>query len=106
VANELAAVAANLIRRLRRWDRKSWLVGATGRAGSRSDAAFAAVQRLADIGAAAERRLPRPVPRPSDLALADQLAVLVDDIQRTDGPDAVRAATLELIALRRTLGLR
>jgi hypothetical protein len=106
VADELAAVAADLTRRLRRWDRKSWIAAATGRPGSRADAAFATVQRLADIAAAAEHRLPWPVPRHSDLALADQLAVLAHDVRLTGDPAAAHTAVLELIALRHTLGFR
>lgn len=104
--DELAAVTADLTRRLRGWTRKSWQVAAAGRAGSRADAAFATVQRLADIGAAAERRLAKPVARVGDLALADQLAVLAHDVQLTGSSDAVRAAVIELLTLRRALGFR
>jgi hypothetical protein len=54
----------------------------------------ALVQRLADLGAQVEGRRARPVPRlDNDLALPDQVRVLVADIRRAAAPvDALRAA--------------
>jgi hypothetical protein len=106
VADELGAVAADLVRRLRNWSRRSWVAAAVGRAGTRADAVHACAQRLADIAAHAERRIARPLPRHSDLALPDQLAVLTDDIRRTADPEAARAAVRELLTLRQALSLR
>jgi hypothetical protein len=56
---------------------------------------FGLVQRLADLGADAEGRAHRPVPRlDNDLALVDQLRVMVLDLQRPPAPAPllVRAA--------------
>jgi len=73
-------------------------------AGARAEVAVGAVQRIADLGADAERRPRRPVPRLADPALADQLAVVVDDVLRTGDPAAVRELAAELTALRAALG--
>ena len=118
------------MRRLRRWTPASWdrpaaVAGVTGRGraaggrgravragraaaaagdpGGRAAVAAAAVQRIADLGADAERRPRRSVPRLADTALADQLAVVVDDVLRAGDPAAVRALAVELTALRRRL---
>ncbi|MFL6128322.1 MAG: hypothetical protein ACJ73E_04570, partial [Mycobacteriales bacterium] len=76
-----------------------------GGPGTRAEAAAEAVQRIADLGADAERRPRRPVPRLADAVLADQLAVLVDDVLRAGDPDAERGLAAELTALRAALGL-
>jgi hypothetical protein len=115
--------AEDLVRRLRRWTPASWdrpagaaaaddpgAPGPGGRAasdagdpGGRAAVTAAAVQRIADLGADAERRPRRPVPRLADTALADQLAVVVDDVLRAGDPAAVRDLAAELTALRRRL---
>jgi hypothetical protein len=119
------ALARDLLPRLRRWTQDNWslpAVAATGVAGtgglatgapaaggsglSRGDIAAATVQRLADLGADAESRPRQPVPRLADVTLADQLAVMVEDILRTADPYASRAAAAELAALRTALGYR
>ncbi len=104
------------MRRLRRWTAASWTVpaagGATpgrrsGRGGvgapTRAETAAAAVQRIADLAAAAEGEPRRAVPRLADIVLADQLAVVVDDVLRSGDPTATAALTAELAALRQTL---
>jgi len=73
---------------------------------SRADAAAEAVQRIADLGANAEGRPLRVVPRLADPVLADQLAVVVDDVLRTGDARARQSAAEELTALRVALGLR
>lgn len=106
VADELAKAAGELARRLRRWNRKGWDAAAAG-GGTRRDALRAAVQRLADLGAVAEGRPPRPVlPPVGDHALPDQLAVMVHDVRQTGDPAAATAAVAELRALQAELGLR
>lgn len=65
-----------------------------------------AVQRIADLGADAELRLRRPVPRITDLALPDQLAVVVADVVRTADPAALAGTARVLDQLRVVLGLR
>ena len=107
--SDAAALARELLPRLRRWDPASWSVPAelpgTGRP-TRADVAAAALQRLADVAADAEGQPRRTVPLLAEVSLADQLTVMVDDILRTDDPTAVRAAATELAALRSALGYR
>jgi hypothetical protein len=132
-ARDAAALARELVPRLRRWTAANWshpaeppateprargrfgaLRGPAHRSGSadpaepptRADVLASAVQRLADVGADAEGRPRRPVPRPADVNPADQLAVMVDDILRTGDPAALRTAAAELAALRAALGFR
>jgi hypothetical protein len=62
---------------------------------TRADLMFRLVQRLADLAAEAEGRARRPVPRlDNDLALVDQVRVMVLDLQRAPAPPPllVRAA--------------
>ena len=118
---DAAALARDLIPRLRRWTPANWARPATpvpartpgvggaaavggGPALSRAEAAAAVVQRLADVGADAAGEPRRVVPREADTVLADQLAVMVDDILRTGDPAAARTAAAELSTLRTTLG--
>ena len=102
--DELAA-AGVLLGRLRRWNRRSWAAPAGG--GTRADATYQAVQRLADLAAAVEGRRPQPVPSLfGDLALPDQLAVMLHDVCRTGDRAALRTAAAEIAALRTTLGFR
>lgn len=111
--SDAAALARELLPRLRRWDAASWSVavdlpGAGRRAErpSRADVAAAAVQRLADVAAEAEGQPYRAVPRLAGVNPADQLTVMVDDVLRTGDPAALRAAAAELAALRAALGYR
>jgi hypothetical protein len=92
-----------LLTRLRRWDAAGWAVAAAG-GGTRAEVAAVAVQRLADLGADAEGRPRRAVPGLGPTVLADQLAVMVDDIRRSGDPVAADAATAELTLLRTALG--
>jgi len=64
------------------------------------------VQRIADVGADAESRLRLPVPRLADPVLADQLAVVVDDVLRTGDGTAIGETAWVLRSLRLVLGLR
>jgi hypothetical protein len=58
---------------------------------------YALVQRLADLGADAEGRPRRTVPRPGhDLVLPDQLAVMVADLLLTGDAGALDAAADEV----------
>ncbi|MGE5829127.1 MAG: hypothetical protein ACM30G_12325 [Micromonosporaceae bacterium] len=66
---------------------------------TRADVVHALVQRLADLGAEAERRPRRAVPRlPSDPALTDQVRVMVADLARSGAPESrlrVAAAAID-----------
>jgi hypothetical protein len=101
----VAALARELLPRLRRWTADSWALPAAG-GGTRAEAMAAVVQRLADAGADAERQPRRAVPRLADVNLADQLTVMVEDILRTGDPVALRIAAAELAGLRTALGYR
>jgi hypothetical protein len=59
------------------------------------------LQRLADLCASVEGRPPQPVPRlPNDLALPDQLRVMIGDLRRAGAPaEAMRAAAAEITAV-------
>jgi hypothetical protein len=111
--SDAAALARDLLPRLRRWDSAGWSVaaelpGAGTGAGrpSRAHVAAAVVQRLADVAADAEGQPRRTVPLLAEVNLADQLTVMVDDILRTGDPAALRAAATALAALRAALGYR
>lgn len=93
-----------LLPRLRRWTADGWAVATAG-GGTRADAAAAAVQRLADLGADAEGRARRSVPALGPTVLADQLAIMVDDVVRTGDATAIEAATAEVSALKAALGV-
>lgn len=71
----------------------------------RADGVHALVQRLADLGADAEDRPHRPVPRlDSDLALPDQLRVMVADLLgAAAAPELLDAAADAIRAARRAL---
>ena len=65
---------------------------------------YGLVQRLADLGADAENRPRRTVPRVGDVVLPDQLRVMADDLLGAAPPDEVlRQATEEVNAIRRAL---
>jgi len=110
---DAAALARELLPRLRRWNAASWSAAADRprarpRAGrpTRADVVAAVVQRLADVAADAEGRPHRAVPRLAGVNPADQLTVMVDDVLRTGDPAALRTAADELAALRAALGFR
>ena len=63
---------------------------------------FALVQELADVLAGAEDRPSRPVPRlDNDLALPDQLRVMVDDLLLAAVPASTLTAASDAIAAAR-----
>jgi hypothetical protein len=79
--------------RVEHWTAARWTQPSPDRQSSRADVMFALVQRLADVCAAAEDRVPRPVPRlDNDLALPDQLKVMVVDLLMADAPATVLQA--------------
>jgi hypothetical protein len=102
--------ADRLVRRVSHWDSDRWAtpvpppgslafapVPPPAGAPRRSEVMFALVQELADAGADAERRVRRTVPRlDNDLALPDQLRVMVADLITAEPDDELldRAARL------------
>jgi hypothetical protein len=92
-----------LIKQIAHWEQARWWSRVEG-SKTRGDLVYALVQRLADLGADAERRPHRPVPRLTDLALTDQLRVMADDLLAADaGEDLLRRGTEDVDALRRAL---
>ena len=80
-----------LLTQVGHWEQSRWWVRIGDR--TRGDAMYALVQRLADLGADAEQRPRRPVPRQGDLILPDQLRVMADDLAAAgDGPTLEQAA--------------
>ena len=105
VANEIGTVTAQdfatsvdrLLAQVRHWGPARWRP-------SRADLVYALVQRLADLGADAEHRPRRPVPRIGDLVLPDQLRVMADDLLAAAPPDKlIQQATDEVNAARHSL---
>ncbi|HEY7272988.1 MAG TPA: hypothetical protein VH502_09665 [Actinoplanes sp.] len=86
-----------LLGHVRHWGQPRWRR-------SRADLVYGLVQRLADLGADAEHRDRRPVPRVGDLVLPDQVRVMADDLLAADPPDdLLRQATDEVNAVRHSL---
>lgn len=91
----LTTVADRLLTRVGHWESARW--SQSGRPpATRADLFFGLVQGLADLGAHAEARDPRPVPRLDDHALPDQFAVMVGDLVEF-ADSATRRAAAELI---------
>jgi hypothetical protein len=95
-----ATAVDRLIQQVVHWEQARWWTrpepGPT-----RGDVVFGLVQALADAGADAERRPRRPVPRLSDITLADQLRVMADDLNLVGAGDDL---TDQVETVRRKLG--
>jgi hypothetical protein len=87
-----------LLSRVAHWEPSRWSQPPT-----RADSVYALVQRLADLGADAEGRPHRPVPRENDLLLPDQLRVMTDDLLAVAPAPVLRTATSAVDDLRHTL---
>ena len=82
------AAVDRFVARVGHWEPARWARSAPA-GGSRADAVHALVQALADLACAAENRPPRPVPRlANDLALPDQVRVMVADLILAGAPAA------------------
>lgn len=94
----------SLVQRLRLWTPARYAAAAPPH-GTRGDLVHHLVQALADAAADLEGGPRRAVPRlDTDLALADQLAVVADDLVRAAPPAQVaREATAHLLLHRRDL---
>jgi hypothetical protein len=97
LSSELERAIGRVVEGTRHWSPARWR--------SKADAMHALVQALADIGADAEGRPRRPVPRlPNDMQLPDQLQVIGVDLleapltpdQRDAAEQAIKQARSEL----------
>ena len=87
--SDFAASIDRLLTQVRHWEEARWAAPAGER--TKADSAYGVVQRLADLGAEAEGRAARDVPRLHDLVLPDQLRVVADDLLAAAPPEAVLA---------------
>ncbi|MGH3647949.1 MAG: hypothetical protein ACRDTM_12340 [Micromonosporaceae bacterium] len=97
--DELRAAVERLLRQVMHWTPSRW--GAASRVSgvSRAQLVHGLVQRLADLGADAERAPRRAVPRlDNDLALPDQLTVVALDLLRTAPTPSQLAAAHTAVA--------
>ncbi len=95
-AHELSRAAARLADQVSHWTPPRW--AASGRA----EAFHALVQRIAALDADAEGEPRRRVPRlDNDLALPDQLRVVVADLLAASGDEPTLAAAVAAIAAAR-----
>jgi len=93
-----------LLTQVGHWENPRWATAASSGAGTRGDLVHGLVQRLADLGAEAEQRPGRPVPREPDMVLPDQVRVMADDLLAAGAPDEVLAAAAkEVLAVREAL---
>lgn len=100
--SDFAGSIDRLLTQVRHWEDTRW--SATVGDGTKGDLAYGLVQRLADLGAEAESRTPREVPRIHDMVLPDQLRVLADDlIAATPSDDLIARATTAVEDVRFTI---
>jgi hypothetical protein len=100
--SDFAASIDRLLNQVRHWEEARWATPAGGK--TRADSAYGVVQRLADLGAEAEGRATREVPRLHDLVLPDQLRVVADDLLAAGPSSALLAqATAVVDDLRSTI---
>ena len=74
---------------VRHWEQPRWK--------GKSEQMYGLVQLLADLGADAEGRPRRAVPREHDMILPDQLRVMADDLLATDPSPLVMAEAAEAV---------
>ena len=96
---QLLRAVARLIHQVGHWSPARWAQPATAGGRTRAEVLHALAQRLADLEAEVTGRPIRPVPRlDNDLALADQVRVMVLDLLVADAEPPVLAAALDAVA--------
>jgi hypothetical protein len=101
-AELLRREGTGLVDRLRLWTPARWSAAAPA-LGTRGDVVHHLAQRLADDAAGLEGGPRRPLPRlDTDLVLADQLAVTLDDLLRAAPPAELCRRTTAHLLLHRT----
>jgi len=86
---EFGTALERLLNQVKHWEQPRWH--------GRADQTYALVQLLADLGADAEGRERRVVPREHDLILPDQLRVMADDLIAAAPPPAVLATAASAV---------
>lgn len=108
-APHLATSIDRLLNQVGHWEQSRWWTylpapAAGSVARTRGDLVYALVQHLADLGADAEHRPHRPVPRLADLVLPDQLRVVADDLLTATPPvSTLKRAAEETVTTHRSL---
>ena len=101
---QFARVVNRLVDRVSHWTPSRWAASSPSLGGgTRADVLHRLIQQVADLGADAEGRPRRPVPRlDSDLTLPDQLRVVAADLLAAPDP-ALDTATDLVHTARRAL---
>ncbi|MCZ7376843.1 hypothetical protein ACWDXH_17565 [Micromonospora chokoriensis] len=104
-AAELDKAVTLLVRQVVHWQQPRWAAAATAGNVSRADLVHRLVQEIANLAADAEGEPRRTVPRlDNDLALPDQVRVVVADLVAAGADDEVLArAAAEVTATRNAL---
>jgi hypothetical protein len=90
---DFAIAVERLHGQVRHWEQPRWK--------GKSEQMYGLVQLLADLGADAEGRPRRAVPREHDMILSDQLRVVADDLLALEPPPVALARATEAVdALR------
>ena len=98
-AESFAKAVDRLLTQVSPWEQPRWSAGNPAKA----DLIRELVQRIADLGADAEGRPHRQIPRLSDLILRDQLRVVADDLLAAASEAELRLAASEVDTVRRRL---
>ena len=104
LAEDFRVAVQRLLTQVGHWENPRWSAAASSAAGTRGDLVYGLVQHLANLGADAENRPHRPVPREPDMVLPDQIRVMADDLLAADAQDDLLAvAVKEVHAVREAL---
>ena len=98
-AESFAKAVDRLLAQVSHWEQPRWSAGHPAKA----DLVHDLIQHLADLGADAEGRPHRPVPRLSDLILRDQLREVSDDLLAAAPEAELSQATDEVNTVRHNL---
>ncbi|SDY73298.1 hypothetical protein SAMN05421684_1267 [Asanoa ishikariensis] len=102
---DLGRIVDLLTRQVSHWQAPRWAAPAATGEGTRGDAVYHLVQRLADLAADVEGRVRQEVPRlPNDTTLPDQLRVVAADLVAADpAPEILVVAATDAAAVRAVL---